>query len=194
MPNQLPKLRDHVVSYQGAFDVLDGDLHRLCEYIEPVDDNLSAYSHRTFELLLRSCTEWESMCKDLIVASGVTKDPSTMNVNDYAQLENMFSFSAAEVGLMFWRPAPVWLRPYRDWTTAKPPLAWYAGYNSVKHNRNMKFNQATFDNVRHSMAALFLIHAALNLIPFVSGMSHKDIGSHIETRYPNEWFAVRMPK
>ena len=36
------------------------DLNNLYDYIEPSDDNFGVYSHRIYELLLRTATEFES--------------------------------------------------------------------------------------------------------------------------------------
>jgi hypothetical protein len=163
------------------------------EYVEPVDANLCTYSHRLYELLLRTSTEWESVCKDALVSIGYTVAPRDMNVNDYTQLESILLLETVEIGLDFWRPARVLVQPYQGWTTAQPPLSWYKSYNSVKHNRNSEFPRATLDNVRQAMAALFALHERLHLLPFVMGTRDRATGDpHVFHReYPGLLFSFQ---
>ena len=90
--------------YIGAFKMLSDDFRRLAEYVEPADLNLSTYSHRLYELLLRVCTEFESACKELLVAGGSSKKPSEMNIMDYRTLEASLQLEAREVGILIWQP------------------------------------------------------------------------------------------
>ena len=53
--------------YLAAFELLQADFRRLGEYVELNDANLSTFSHRLYELLVRTCTEFESLCKELLV-------------------------------------------------------------------------------------------------------------------------------
>ena len=39
------------------------DLYEVFDYVEPHDDNMDIYSHRIYELFLRTATEFESNCK-----------------------------------------------------------------------------------------------------------------------------------
>ena len=50
-----PKYAPDAGYYHRAFAILQGDLTRLFEYIEPSDANESTYSYRALELLLRAC-------------------------------------------------------------------------------------------------------------------------------------------
>ena len=48
------------------------DFEHLFECIEPHTINENVFSHRIYELLLRTCTEVESCCKGILVANGHT--------------------------------------------------------------------------------------------------------------------------
>src|ERR1044071_5159083 len=104
--------------YVGAFRMLNDDFRRLAEYVEPVDQNLSTYSHRLYELLLRACTEFESACKELLVAGGNPKKPSDMNIRDYRTLEASLKLEAVEVGILIWQPAKTYVKPFDRWSSA----------------------------------------------------------------------------
>jgi len=172
-----------------------GDLRHLCEYIEPTDPNLNVFSHRVYELFLRTCTEWESLCKDALVSAGYQKTPQEkMGIYDYRELESTFSLEGVEVGVLFWRPAPTYICPYQDWRSSDPPLTWYSDYNSVKHNRNVEFPRANFDNLRLAAAALFVLHAKLHLIPVRPGQSERPTKAYTETVFVGQIFSIRVPK
>lgn len=49
-----------------SYKILENDLKKVFEYIEPCDDNLSTYSHRLYELLLRACTELKLIVKEYL--------------------------------------------------------------------------------------------------------------------------------
>lgn len=62
------------------------DLYEMFNYIEPDDSNLNVYSHRIYELLLRTATEVESNCKGILKANGYAKAEKDMNMTDYFKL------------------------------------------------------------------------------------------------------------
>src|SRR5687768_848045 len=120
--------------YSASFEILAADFRRLLEYVEPTDANLSTYSHRLFELLVRICTDFESACKERLVHDGYAKKPSDLNVFDYRTLESSLLLERDEVGVSLWRPDSIYLRPFEGWSSNDPPLRWYSAYNKVKHN------------------------------------------------------------
>ena len=155
-------------SFLGSFLIIVNDLRRITEFIEPVDVNLYVYSHRLHELLLRICTDFESICKEKLIEDGYTKKPDQMNIYDYKTLEKSLVLEKVEVGLLFWRPDIVYVQPFKDWSSANPPLIWYSDYNKVKHNRNTDFSKANLNNVRLAFAGLFALLAKLDFLSWVS--------------------------
>jgi hypothetical protein len=146
-------------SYRTSFDLLRRDLFQVFEYVEPVDGHRSVYSHRLFALLVRACTDFESIAKDLLVAKGSRKAPDKMNVNDYRTLERSLRLETVEARLHLWYPQPLVVFPFRRWSIASPPLAWYADYNAVKHNRHREFARANLETVITATAALLTLVA-----------------------------------
>lgn len=177
--------------YQSAISILNGDLRKICEYIEPVDDNLKVYSHRIYELYIRTCTEWESLCKDALIATGATKNPENMNVYDYVTLDKFLNLESLEVGISFWNPKPKYIRPYQGWTTLHPPLNWYQDHHVVKHNRNAKFEHANFHNLLFAITGLFALHVRVNFVPRGSGDTERHLGNQREYTFKNQLFSLR---
>lgn len=150
-------LRHLQFEYEPSFRLLVQDFEELLAFVEPVDANLATYSHRSYELLLRACTEFESLSKQASVAADSPKQPSNMNVLDYVLLEASVPLSTFEVGMLIWRPKPTYVRPFSGWQTVTPPLNWYNDYNKVKHNRNTEFSRASLENLRLAICALYLL-------------------------------------
>jgi hypothetical protein len=144
--------------YIRAFLLLQQDLQRLFEYIEPADRNLSTYSFRTHELLLRSCVEVEANCKAILLENGYGRG-SNLTMVDYKKLDATHRLSSYEV------IAPVWYgtrgrrRPFENWRSGGS-LPWYTAYNNTKHDRHSAFERATFEHVVDAMCGLVAVLAA----------------------------------
>lgn len=147
---------DIAKSSRGAYRLLVSDLNQLFEYIEPVENNFSAYSHRTYELLLRACTEVESNLKIIFSKNNIT--PATDNILGYSDLEGPMRLSEFEISFMrsqlpSFRPFDSFLHPERKFRSPQ----WYKGYNTVKHNRAEKFADASFENVIKAIGAVYAL-------------------------------------
>jgi hypothetical protein len=181
-------------SYLSSFEILSGDFRRLTEFVEPIDGNLNTYSHRLYELLLRACTDFESVCKEKLIANGFTKRSSDMNINDYKTLESSLGLEQVEAGVLIWRPNAAYVRPFVNWSAVNPPLSWYRDYNQVKHNRNARFSLANLENVRFALSGLFVLLAQLAILPTSQvGYQERHTGGFKEVLYPGQIFSVRHP-
>jgi hypothetical protein len=116
---------------------------------------LTAYSHRTRELLILGCTEvensWKHYMRLAATASVAGRDFTT---RDYVKLLQPLFLSEFEVTLKPYRGvAP--LRPFLDWDPASPTrsLLWYDAYNKTKHDRTTYFAEATLQSCFAAVAA-----------------------------------------
>ena len=91
---------------------------------------------------------------------GMTPAPSTeMTVLDYRGLESAWGLENCEVGFLLWRPAPLRMTPFQNWSSAEPPLHWYHEYNVVKHNRDAEFGRAKLRTLVEAIGAQFCLIA-----------------------------------
>lgn len=145
-----------------SYKIIEKDLKTIFEFIEPSSTNLTVYSHRLFELLLRCATEVENSCKLILEYNGYPGRSKDWNMNDYRKINKATKLSEYEVKLNIWHPDPEKLKPFRLWgnpirpSTIRTPL-WYKGYNEVKHNRFNSFDKASLENVIDGCAAVFAI-------------------------------------
>ena len=141
--------------FRRSFRVCYGDLQRCLHFIEPHDDNLPAFSHRTFELLLRLSTEFEAACKASAQARNCPL-PKQSNIADFRDFLIPLGIVECEIVFTAWNPEPHTFAPFRGWSP-DTPLAWYQSYNRVKHDRMAQFHEASLGNVCLAFSALFSV-------------------------------------
>ena len=140
-----------------AYSIIERNLIQLFDYVEPSDHNLKIYSHRTYELLLRASTEFETNCKSILTANNYTRSSGgNLNITDYYKIDGASKLSEYSIILDAWLPRAKVFQPFKDWATGHS-LAWYQSYNTVKHNRGKKFREASLTNVMMSITGLLVI-------------------------------------
>lgn len=139
-----------------SFQLLELDLKRIFEFIEPTDDNLSVYSHRLYELLLRACTEFEASAKAILIVNGYSKKNGNFNIEDYFLLDKATKLSEYKITLNIWNSISKEMQPFIKWADIHS-LDWYSDYNTVKHNRFGEFRKASLNNVINSIAGVYAI-------------------------------------
>lgn len=138
-----------------AARLIINDFEHLFEYVEPHTDNENVFSHRIYELLLRTCTEVESCCKGILIANG----HAAQNMDDYKKIEQATHLSAYKVQYSNWLPTLYTTQPFAKWATNES-LPWYKAYNDVKHNRSQNFKLASLKNLLDAISGLLcIIHA-----------------------------------
>jgi hypothetical protein len=137
----------------AAFRIILKDFIALTDYIEPHEDNYQAYSHRNFELFLRICTEFESICKDSLRQHNVKPQKNDYCVIDYHKINANCRIAEYSVRLDAWRGDNAFFASLGKWKSTHT-LPWYAAYNAVKHNRHHEFRKALLENLVNSLAGL----------------------------------------
>lgn len=153
-----PRYAKNPSSYIRSFLLILEDLKNIFNYIEPSDINLKCYSFKIYEILLRSCIEFESNCKAILIENWYKKNPNDMNIIDYNKIEYTHNLSSYLVKVPFWSWSNNIRQPFKDWKDPlKGPLTWYQAYNTTKHNRQEEFSSATFENMIDSVCWLLVI-------------------------------------
>lgn len=178
------------LQYIRAYLLLQQDLHRLFEYIEPADSNLVAYSYRTHELLLRACVEVEANCKAILLENGYQKK-GDLNMTDYKKLNMTHRLSEYEVVAPVWHGTAAVRRPFAAWATGGQ-LPWYEDYNATKHDRHAEFHRAAFGSVVDAVTGLLVVLSAqfytddFAPVDYLAAKSAEDVGI-------GNYFIVRFP-
>jgi hypothetical protein len=168
-------------NYVPALRLLVADLEQAFEYVEPADENLKAFSHQFYALLLRACTEVESLLKEYGQALQDSSRRFT-SMREYATLEKNYQFSRIAVDALMWMPKVRRIQPFAAWSEAGGRLPWYQSYNAVKHDRNTNFREATVENTLAAVAGAFLLTALAEALPSDGAHLHRPGGAWEDRR------------
>jgi hypothetical protein len=184
-------------NYIRAFQLIQKDLQTIFEYIEPSDQNLETYSFRTYELLLRTCTEIEANFKAIFRSNAYSRSTGSLNIIDYAKIDKSHHLSEYAVKVPYWSGSGGIRTPFADWKNGHI-LAWYQAYNTSKHDRAQELKAATFANLIDAYCGLSIVLAAqfltfdfgpansvLSLGSFYGNHEYgAAIGQHVRIKYP----------
>lgn len=189
-----PKFALSPEHYVRAFLLLMKDLHELFDYVEPADKNLECYSYRIHALLLRTCVEVEANCKAILSENGYAR-AGDWNMGDYKKIERTHLLSAYEVKVPNWTGTLAVRAPFAAWASGGS-LPWYQTYNTTKHDRHAKFEEATFEHMLDACCGLLVILSAQfetndfspgNILLAAEGSGDgmdSGIGGHFRVRFP----------
>jgi len=138
-----------------AYKIIEDDLKKIFESIEPSNQNGKVYSHRLYELFLRCATEFETNSKRILSANGYRKKKH-FNIEDYHKINYATRLSEYKLRLNIWYPKEKIFTPLKEWSKGHS-LKWYQDYNSVKHDRSGNFQKASFINVINAASGVLAI-------------------------------------
>lgn len=144
------------VAVSSIFDAVES----LFLYVEPAKENLPTFGHKIRETLILACTEVESAWRSVLEAN-CNKKKASYSTNDYYRLVEPLRLKEWAVVLKDY-PNLGDFSPFASWDETRPTksLAWYDAYNAVKHHREERFQQASFETLINAAAALHIMQAA----------------------------------
>jgi hypothetical protein len=197
--------------YLRAFSIIQEDIMKLFEYVEPSDTNNKTYSFRIQELLIRTCIEVEANFKAIMrentfnpiykngEKAGERRPESKWNIHDFMKVNKSHHLSAYSIELPYWKGIKHVRKPFQSWHT-NSPLSWYQAYNETKHDRLHNFEKANLDNLIDAFAGLFILLSSqfrtesfstggqslgVNTDSYFSG--NFGIGGFLMVHFPDDW-------
>lgn len=190
-------------NFLRAYSIIQSDFERLCEYVQPSPEGLSAYSFRMHEMLMRICIEVEANFKAILNENISSKIKP--NMGGYRKVDVTHHLSSYTLILTTWSGPQRFLRPFEAWHgpngfgTGRSP-EWYTSYNDSKHDRQDAFRKANFEQVINALAGLLAVlssqfrtqdfSAGPDMISAKSPDYHElepAIGSLFRIRFPDDW-------
>ena len=194
-----PEYANSPQHYIRAFLLIQNDLQKLFEYIEPSDEGLTTFSYRIHELFMRSCIELEANLKAILSENTYKKKSRDFNMHDYKKINVTHHLSSYKVILPIWHGEQKTFEPFASWAKDEP-LPWYQAYNQSKHDRQEEFKQANLKNLLESIAALLILLSSQFETEDFSpkGPGHllleggfneteEAIGQFFRIRFPDDW-------
>lgn len=184
------------LNYIRAFELIQKDLLTLFEYIDPSWRNPNTFSFRTFELLLRTCTEIEANFKSIFRAN-IYSRVGNLNITDYVKIDATHFLSQYEVKMPYWHGERGRLRqPFKSWLNGTHVLDWYQAYNHAKHDRAKNLKEASFKNLVDAVSGLAVLIAAqyyTNDFSSVDFLIAEGDGDGFETAV-GDYFLIKFPE
>lgn len=193
--------------YVRAFFIIQNDLQRLFEYVEPSDTNLATYSYRIHELFMRACIEIEANFKAILMENtfnpkdkaGRPRPEKSWKIQDYWKINKTHHLSAYKVILPIWSGGNSIFEPFKNWNS-QVELSWYQAYNESKHDRQLKFKEASLENLLNSISGLLvLLSSQFGMETFSSGAATRTVkvdsyyattpalGNFFHIEFPSNW-------
>ena len=151
---QTPLSREKIMAIKATkakvhwnyFLALESDMELLARYIEFSEPNMGTYSIELAHLLLAASSEVDVVAK--LLCRRVDSEAQRRNINEYRAI--LVDQIPAVTTLQVFVPRyGLTLTPWDNWSADDTP-DWWRSYNSVKHERDACFDQATLKNALNS--------------------------------------------
>jgi hypothetical protein len=188
-----PKYAKDPDKYIRPFLLIQKDLQKLFDYIEPSDTNLKCHSYRVHEILLRACIEVEANCKAILRENEYSKG-NNLDMRDYVKINKSHRLSSYRVKIPYWDGTAGIRVPFNAWAN-NSLLPWYQAYNSVKHNRHEDFKNASFEHATDAVCGLVVLLSSQfctnDFGPSCGFLllegSNQTIGDYFQVEFPYDW-------
>ncbi len=202
--------------YTRAFKIIQEDILKLFEFVEPADTNCSTYSFRIHELLIKICIEVEANFKAILKANlfnpvytdgwrkGQPRLEKTWNIKDYEIINKTHHLDDYEIEFPIWRGSRNKRKPFINWKN-NGELTWYHAYNKSKHDRINSFHEANLDNLLDAFSGLcVLLSSQFRRESFEPGpdfmaasgynyyAGETGIGGYLIVYFPSNWANTEM--
>jgi len=145
------KVNSNKLKYLNYYLLLERDLEVIFKYIEPEDANMKTYSLENVRLYLSICSEIDILFKQVL--SG----PNLKNIDQYRKKMNKkYGKNFYNQKVKIEKYGITAKSPWINFKNDKNP-SWWTSYNKIKHDRLVKFNQATLKNIINAMSGLFVL-------------------------------------
>jgi len=119
-----PRYAKSPESYVRPFLLIQEDLRRIFEHIEPSDVNSECYSFRLYEIIIRSCIEIEANFKAILSENNYGSSPrQRWSMLDYKNLEPTHLLTGYRIQVPFWEGVGGVRSPFSSWA-ANEGLLW----------------------------------------------------------------------
>lgn len=148
-------------SAEQALRILLDKLDDIFLYVEPDQNGIRSFGHKSRELLILACTEVENMWTSFFNKAGITSSNGRrFTTQDYVKLLPKLCLGEFQISFKNYNVRK--FQPFINWNAAQPTksLSWYDAYNKTKHDRNNAFSSATLENVMDAITANVVMFCA----------------------------------
>ena len=185
--------------YWSVYKNLERELNSLSESIHIDDKQLSVYSIKISELIIRCNVEIESIAKDLYFENGGTKENGKdlfYDTDCIKHLEDKWKLSkkvvnVSSANLYLEKEENRVLTPlHKAFKMGTSGSDWKKAYQALKHDRSGSLKKGNFKNLIRSMAALYLLNIYYRGLDFDFGKDSS--GSSFNPNLGSSIFSVKL--
>ena len=167
--------KESIGHYWNYAELLNEQLGKTANYVEPTKDNYDTYSMSYTNILLSACSEIEVVSKlicqiidpDVDYLSPEIPDKSgTKMIPNNITMKKLSTTLLKRFPHIYQAKAEIitkheMIYPFECWKDPTDKLPWWTSYNMVKHFRYDFYNNATLKNTLNSVAALIILNSYL---------------------------------
>lgn len=161
------KTSQNVMRIRSQFLLIEKEMIKTFEYVEPNYNNLSTNSIRFASIIREACNLFELVSKEVYIKLFEVSEQKRLNIYDYLSLDKIINFSDKCLSSPY---IPAMqddrhkLLPFKelmDWNKTSHinkrfiPV-WWDVYNKIKHS-NEGIDNATFENALLSVGAVYVL-------------------------------------
>ena len=147
--------------YVRSFLLIQEEVLKLFEFIEPADTNLPTFSLKIQQLIIKICIEIEANFTAILKENSYKFKNNWNMKNSYCLLEFSHKLSQYSVKFPLWHGMESIYSPFRNWKNYPnsdwSELSWYQKFNKFKHDRHSNFQGANFETLLNSFSALAIV-------------------------------------
>ncbi len=211
-----PEYSQEPKHYTRAFFIIQEDLLKLFQFVEPADTNNFTYSFRIHDLFMRICMEVEANFRAIFKENtylpvyqngpraGELRPENKWNINDFKLINKTHHLDDYEITLPFWKGSENKRKPFLNWKYNQG-LEWYQAYNKAKHDRINNFDKANLKNLLDAFSGLgVLLSSQFRHVDFQPGPDNLTasgycyygggfgIGDYLIVDFPDNWSEEEM--
>ena len=143
--------RIDLINYWNYFLSVEKDLDCTSQFVEPLGQE-NTYSFEFAKILILSCTEVESLFKEICSMIENRQVQGCMDTYKACILTAYPKITTATVSVSRWGKT---IQPFEGWDLG--PLPWWKDYQVMKHSRAYHFEAATYSNAVYALSALYIL-------------------------------------
>ncbi|XXM70829.1 hypothetical protein ACQ0QQ_14035 [Lysinibacillus sphaericus] len=164
---------------------IENMLVKTNQYVTHSEKNKNVYSDEFASIILLSCSELDSLFKQLCINNDIKSKGKYLKMKDYVQVIKNSNDLGLATGIHTINNDNIVIFPFKNIDASKPyaSLNWWKEYQLIKHDRIKNVTKGNLFNAVNSVAAQYII--LRQLIEFIDQSHGQD---YLKKNYWSEYW------
>lgn len=189
--------------YWSTYKNIESEVQKLADSIHVNDTQISVYSYRIGDLIVRTLVEVESISKDLYYQNEVKKllrgdRKEHFDSKCLKFLDERWKLSKKEISItgsdFFFRDNGInkTITPFhvKTWNFGEEKNEWLSAYQAIKHDKRKSLEVSTFKNLLHALGALYILNLYFRDQKIELGRDYNP--EKIDSRFGSSIFSIKV--